>query len=1102
MKGFDMKRPDNSVMSPSGTLLLPSMVLFVVTLAACDECKVDSDCGEDEICASGSCKAKPEEIDTSSSSDSTDGNSAPEETDSSDPTDSEEENTDSESSETPDGGTTVDPGENGFLCEDDDECHSDHCQNGYCCEAGDCCGTPGDNSGCPVRECESSFCDGNFHCQYNLVPCGGLDLNGDAPCRDDRRCDGAGNCVSVTPCGSSEYTGSGAFECDGDDILEACRTACSSNSHCNEGFSCIGSECSVLLENGEVGCESNIDCVSGHCDLDSATCCNNGTCCAEDADCGRYACSTTSWSCLTTCAVDGEDDEARCSEAADYHCDNGWCYDDLANGERWCDEPNDCLSGYCDMDSAICCTSGRCCEVDDDCNGARCLTEDGFICADTCTVAGVDDDTLCAAGFACQDGRCVSGALQNGDSCDNNTQCASGHCDNGYCCATGECCATVADCTADSLCNTASCLGNKQCAYYPLACASRDLSNGETCSGEFRCDGHGGCVAVSGCEGGYVGDTFECGEGVVAYVCPTACADDDDCEEAFHCDTDLSECAADLLSGEGPCDQNTDCASGNCNEVTGVCCDSGYCCNDNAQCEAFLLQCDPETDSCLAACTLDSDCDALGDYHCDDGACEPDLLNGEQFCEADTECLSGYCDVISSICCDSGTCCMADGDCGSFACSDTYSCIEDCAGDSGLCSDGYYCDGSICLPKAPNGSTCIESADCQSGYCDTVSGVCCDGGDCCGDATECDDGNDCTIDLCSAGFQCYTANEANGESCSDGEYCNGPEICMEGSCTSGTAPCQGETVCRVESCDEIEDECVVTPRNAGQPCSDTLYCLGGVAKVCTETGLCLDPGTGTPPCTGDTGDPCTDFECDEAGEQCDEVPVANGTPCDDDPCNGNNTCQDGVCEPATDLPCEDGDPCTADACTNNGGTAVCGANTPIADGELCQNAPCMGETATCEQGMCVPAAERPCIDGDLCTADACYKVVDGIECSQRDHEPFEVTCGVPATMTGEHFENSEYYAYGGTCTGTFDGLEGVFSVDVATAGEVTVALSNPSPAMDLEIMRLTDWCTPTSCTDHNTNTLTVAVSPGLNVFVLEAPVATVPMSVDVTVTCP
>ncbi len=1075
--------------------LVIAFSLSYVGLLGCDECKTDSDCSDDEICAKGSCRAAEEDA-GSAASESTDGDSEPAESD----RETEPGEDSASDAPPPDAGDTIEAGADGSPCTDDEDCDSGHCQNGICCDEGYCCGTPGDNSDCPERTCEASFCDGNFHCQYNLLPCGALDQASDTPCSGDSRCDGEGGCVAAEPCVSVAYGGSGSYECIDGNIVESCRESCSSNAHCNEGYACVDTACAVRMANGEVGCDANLDCESGHCDPSSAICCESGSCCIRDGDCGRYACDATSFSCLTSCAdMDGADSDARCSAAADNHCDNGWCYDDLANGEVWCDEDSDCRSDHCDLLKGICCEGDACCVSDDDCGGMACLVDDGYVCAPSCAEGGEDSDALCAAGFACVDGGCVSGTLRNGDACETDLECASGHCDNGYCCASGECCASAEDCTADRLCDTASCLGSKQCRYYPLACASFDLTEGETCTGDQRCDGNGGCVALSACEGGYIGDTFECAPGSVTYDCKATCADDGDCVESYHCVQDA--CVPDLLSGESQCDANTDCASGNCNEATGVCCDDGYCCDDNSQCGDFLLICDPATDACLTACTDADDCADFGDYHCDAGLCTADLLNGERFCFEDTDCLSEHCEVSTGVCCDAGDCCLSDSECGGFLCGEAFSCLDDCAGDNELCAAGYSCDQTVCLPRKPNGSECLVAGDCASGYCDSVSGICCEGGDCCADSSDCDLGGECSVDLCTSGFQCQTSDAPEGVSCSDGDFCNGPERCFGGVCTEGTAPCTNSTFCMLESCDEGADECVYTPRNQGEACTGALFCLGDVAKVCTASGVCADPGTGTPPCAGATGDPCTLLACDEDNDRCNELAAVDGTPCDDDPCNGDNRCLDGECQDADELPCEDGDPCTDDACTDDNGTAVCGAHTTKQNGDPCDGAPCMGEAATCELGVCVPAEVRPCVDGSLCTMDVCYEMVSGIQCEQQPMAPVAATCGKTA-MTQDHFESSEYYDYEGSCGVSLDGVEGVISVAVDAAGSLTVAVSEVTPAMDIEVLHLTDWCDASTCTDHGTNTLTVSVQPGTHFLVLEVPVALTPESLEVTVTCP
>jgi hypothetical protein len=675
----------------------------------------------------------------------------------------------------------------------------------------------------------------------------------------------------------------------------------------------------------------------------------------------------------------------------------------------------------------------------------------------------------------------------------------------------------VTDCD-DSLCVLRYCDGNHQCDYYDvLPCGTPDLGDGDTCmGGDALCDGAGDCdYDVAECDGAYAWTgNYTCGPAEVSEECYTVCSDDDQCNIGFYCDS--GACVGLLENGESVCTQNSDCLSEYCNTVTGVCCDGGYCCDDNAQC--FPYDCDIGGDwNCGFTCDEgfgddDTLCTPLGDFHCDNAQCYEDLFNGEAYCDEDTDCLSNHCDLVSGVCCDSGPCCQDDIDCGGFICDTDYNCVTDCSPlaieDDGLCAADYHCDGSSCLPDIINGgSGCDEDSDCVSGHCTPSTGVCCTDvpGDCCNSPSQCEDGNDCTTNYCSGTFHCNFVPKADNEPCFDGDFCNGPERCQSGICVDSPDPCDGDTFCMDVGCDETNDECTYTAINQGQPCSESLFCLGDVMMECNDFGVCVDPGTGTPPCTGDTGNECTDYWCNEETDNCDEVDLSDGVPCDDgDPCNGENDgCELGTCV-GTENPCTDDDPCTLDNCTDGGGFPVCGSHDPIPDGGACENGLCVGDDARCYNDTCVPGPARPCWDNDLCTIESCTVDMWGDpQCADVGAPtPVTLTCGSTANLEISDFGGVEYYAYSGSCVGTFWGKEAILTLDVPVAGNVTLVASGAAPPQSVTILRLTDECDPSSCTDSGVDSLTVTLPVGPAMFIVEGEAGNTPHALDIDVTCP
>jgi hypothetical protein len=142
----------------------------------------------------------------------------------------------------------------------------------------------------------------------------------------------------------------------------------------------------------------------------------------------------------------------------------------------------------------------------------------------------------------------------------------------------------------------------------------------------------------------------------------------------------------------------------------------------------------------------------------------------------------------------------------------------------------------------------------------------------------------------------------------------------------------------------------------GSTCADFSTERPVLGAGCREVGGC-DPAPGG--C--DDGNPCTVDACEATG--CTHVALANGTSCSDgDACNGAETRQSGACTPGALLACDDGNPCTADGCD---ATLGC-IQAPLA----CDDAnPCT--TDACD-------AATGCTHANASTATACS---DGLACN-------------------------------------------------------------------------------------------------------------------------
>src|SRR5207244_10232635 len=89
----------------------------------------------------------------------------------------------------------------------------------------------------------------------------------------------------------------------------------------------------------------------------------------------------------------------------------------------------------------------------------------------------------------------------------------------------------------------------------------------------------------------------------------------------------------------------------------------------------------------------------------------------------------------------------------------------------------------------------------------------------------------------------------------------------------------------------------------------------------------------------------------------------NAAACDDDnTCTVSDTCQGGVC--VGQFICDDGNPCTDDACDGAGGCLHSNNTAPCEDSNACT------ATETCQDGASVGPAAPTCDDGTPCTDDS------------------------------------------------------------------------------------------------------------------------------------
>ncbi|MCS6797711.1 MAG: putative metal-binding motif-containing protein [Myxococcota bacterium] len=587
--------------------------------------------------------------------------------------------------------------------------------------------------------------------------------------------------------------------------------------------------------------------------------CTEGRCAApEPVPCGLYTCDDRGESgnaCATGCAPDGTDDDGFCVGSA--HCDGGSCVADLPDGEP-CDEASDCISGHCN--NGFCCSAGTCCRTAADCPSTGGI---GTFCTDprTCqgsrgevvcesnrcgTRTGVPDDRACDASVEADDcgafrsvfctgamdqppPRCPTSCrtdadcdaeahcdavcvpdLADGETCDEDSDCASGHCSGNVCCARGDCCRRPEDCPArygrpPSCDSPSTCQGTRDAASCEgFVCGTvRNVPDDSAC--------HAGLEAL-GC-GLYPSRFCTGGTDQTPPICASSCTSDAECDPVAHCETTGpfgGTCELDRADGE-TCDEDSDCRSGHC--ANGHCCASGDCCNDASDCPRSSYGAPP---LCV----------------------DPSRCQGQR---RDPVCNARFqCELGPPVDDDSGCAGRLANDCGlypSVFCTAAIdqpppTCPSSCR-TSADCDMGAFCMGGRCMPRGMVGDACTSSGQCQDGL-QCVDGVCCTSA-CTGACMACN----------VSGSRGTCTPIPSGQD-PDGE-------CGGFSCAAYYAGFTGDTCYRRADVSDAAVACDGRGACQGPELLCPMQPAGGAVLTCDA--LCQDPTAGT--CVGTTPGSCT-----------------------------------------------------------------------------------------------------------------------------------------------------------------------------------------------------------------------------------------------------
>ena len=720
---------------------------------------------------------------------------------------------------------------------------------------------------------------------------------------------------------------------------------------------------------------------------------------------------------------------------------------------RLCDDGNPCTDDSCAPDAgcvytpnAAACDDGTACTGTDHCKQGVCAGEATGTCE--CTVdadcAPFEDGNPCNGTLTCQSGACgldVASIVTCAG--DDFGPCAVATCDpaSGACgpkpVSDGAQCSDGNPCTQGDTCAAGACVGG---ALVCGGCATSEdcvpFDDGDPCNGTLACQG-GECVT----------------DAATIPVCPPAAGP---CVVSA-CDPAAGGCTV-KPSGDGapcsdgdPCTTGDACLGGACAPGTTPECDDGQACTQDGciggKCVHLQANdgtpCD-DADACTGgdAC-LNGACASGPPAACDDGnpctadGCDPELgcahlPNDASPCDDGNPCTTGEACLAGQCTAGNNTCsCATDAGCAAFE-------------DGNLCNGTLHCAAGACVVDPATIVTCAAGGGCTLTACDPASGACapiaapkgtpCDDGDpcteadacaagtCAGVAVACDDGNACTSDACNPTAGCKSTPAAGP--CDDGNPCTAGDACgPTGLCAPGPNAC---------SCQKDAD--CAQQQGGANLCAGTLMCQVGPAG-----GKCIvKPGSAIV-CDTSTDGPCGKTVCVPAIAACVKVTAPDGSPCSDgNACTQLDTCQGGACAPASAPSCDDGNPCTADACVPATGCQHVAIAVPCDDADPCTAGDhCSGGACVSGANQCACAKDADCADtedGDLCNGTMhCLGGVCQLDASTV------VTCPAPASP-----------CLGAKC--------------VAATGQcVTVQAANGLPCDDGTACTVLDHCAEGAC---------------------------------------
>jgi cysteine-rich repeat protein len=304
--------------------------------------------------------------------------------------------------------------------------------------------------------------------------------------------------------------------------------------------------------------------------------------------------------------------------------------------------------------------------------------------------------------------------------------------------------------------------------------------------------------------------------------------------------------------------------------------------------------------------------------------------------------------------------------------------------DNMMISNGQVCIRNSGLEHPPPEDFSCKDMD----QCVNVSVVSCSVASVCGDGVldageQCDDGGTAAGDCCSATCQIEPATttcRAAAGTCDLAETCDGTTVTCPSDekntdvCRSAAGDCDV-----AESCDGVTDTC---PADGVASATTSCRAAAGecdLAETCDgTTTTCPSDEKNTDVCRSAAGDCDVAESCDGVTDTC---PSDQFDPalCDDDVyCNGDETCNAGLCETGSPPLCTGSTPLCDEAVRN---CSACLVDNDCSNGAFCDG------TEVCNAGVCDPGAAPTCESPTpLCddTLAGCVECQTDFDCTEGE----------------------------------------------------------------------------------------------------------------------